>query len=64
MGRSDETPSASTADVANVDAAVTLQSWLQKGPFTLALSTGYLGWHAHCGALQVRTIRSSWVSPA
>lgn len=34
-------------------AAPTLRSWLQQGPFTLALSSGFFAFFAHAGALSV-----------
>lgn len=50
--RGDETASASSSGSAD---KLTLKAWLQRGPYTLALSSGFLGCFAHCGALQARS---------
>ena len=34
---------------------LTLRGWLQEGPFTLAMSSGFFGFYAHCGFLQALT---------
>lgn len=36
-----------------VVASQTLQAWLSEAPFTLAMSSGFFGFFAHCGALTV-----------
>lgn len=31
---------------------MTLQTWLEENPFTLALSSGFFGFYAHAGFLK------------
>ncbi|MCS6900081.1 MAG: patatin-like phospholipase family protein [Myxococcales bacterium] len=34
-------------------ARTTLRSWLEEGPFSLAMSSGFFGFFAHCGLVRV-----------
>jgi NTE family protein len=40
----------------------TLRQWLQEGPFTLALSSGFFGFYAHAGML--RALEDAAITPA
>jgi len=41
---------------------ITLLEWLESGPFTLVMSSGFFGFYAHCGVLQA--LESVGVRPA
>lgn len=51
MDRGDRTADA-TSTTAAAQGQLTLKEWLEKGPYTLALSSGFFGCYAHCGAIQ------------
>lgn len=41
---------------------MTLLEWLESGPFTLVMSSGFFGFYAHCGVLQA--LESAGLRPA
>ena len=55
-GRKDGGPDASSSGETGTKKIETikLEDWLRAEPFTLALSSGFFGFYAHCGALQAR----------